>query len=190
MTTGRPLRLVNGNGEMAQSHDPFAGDNAGGYSKDKFYTRSTDAKGNSETKYMKVSPVILGAVGELVASRKIAAYRTEADFFRDAAVHRLMDINEKIKDGRLLDTVNRTVMLSRVADRQTELTELSMLIDQHRESMQMCYEQKDKPLLRELLEDAEADIEQLRPTYQARLRNLIVEFREKYKSLEDHSDDE
>lgn len=190
--TGQPaLRLVdmqgqgqgrnkgNGGGE---GFDPFGGED-NGYKRTNFYTRATDGKGNSDTKYVKMSPTILGAIGELIATRQIPGYKTEADLIRDAVVHRLHDLNEMIESKALEGVLNRVVMLARVQARQTEMAELQLLIDQHRDAMETAYQQKDTELLGELLDDAEHDMEQLRSAYQNKLRPVISEYREKIKHL-------
>lgn len=168
------LRVVKDSGE--KSFDPFAGETKG-YNREAFYTAARDGAGNSETKYLKISGSVLGQVGALVSGRLIPAYKTEADFIRDAIIHRLHDVGEMIEDGRILATINRAVKLDRIQQRQVELQEFAAIIATHEEAMQQCVVSEDAMLLADLIADAESDYEDLRPNYQARLSVVI----DKYK---------
>jgi hypothetical protein len=164
------------------SFDPFAGETKG-YHRENFYTGARDGAGNSETKYLKISGSILGQIGALVSGRKVPAYKTEADFIRDAIVHRLHDVGVMIEDGTILSTVNRSVKLDRIQQRQVELQEFAAIINQHEESMAQCVQSEDDMLLEELINDAESDYEDLRPNYQARLTVVIDKYKTELKRL-------
>lgn len=181
------LRVVGqdsgGNGSNGSTaFDPFAGETKG-YSRENFYTGARDGAGNSETKYLKVSGSILGQIGSLVSQRLIPAYKTEADFIRDAIVHRLHEIGEMVDDGVIIATVNRTVKLDRIQQRQVELQEFAAIIHSHEEVMAQCVQSSDDLLLEELILDAESDYEQLRPNYQARLSAVIDKYKDELKKL-------
>lgn len=181
MPTDRVLKVV-GDNDDRDLFDPFALDDRG-YSRDNFYTKSTDGKGNSETKYMKLPPSFIARIGELVASRKVPAYRTDADFIRDAILHRLHDVSQMVKNGELESFVNRQVMLSRVASRREEMSEFNALVTTHEEAMTECVQTGDRPLLGELLNDAEHDLLNVRPAYQRRLRILVKRFRDEWNKM-------
>lgn len=166
----------------SKAFDPFAGENKG-YSRDNFYTAARDGAGNSETKYLKISGSILGQVGALVSSRQIPAYKTEADFIRDAVVHRLNDVGEMINDGKIAATINRAVKLDRIQQRQIELQEFAAVITNHEEVMAQCVQSEDDLLLEDLISDAESDYEELRPNYQARLTVVIDKYKAELQRL-------
>lgn len=172
MTLPQRLKVVKEEGTF----DPFSGESKG-YSRDNFYTSARDGAGNSETKYLKISGSILGAIGTLVSSRQIPAYKTEADFIRDAIRHRLKDVGDMLNDGALLSVVNRSVKLDRIQQRQMELQEFAAVIANHEEVMSQCVQSEDVMLLEDLIDDAESDMEELRPNYQARLQVIIEKFR-------------
>lgn len=177
---GQQLRLVkdaNGDGGMS---DPFALSGEG-YSPDKFYTRSTDGKGASETKYFKAVPSIMGSVGELVASRQIPQYKTEADFIRDAIYHRLKYVAEGLKDGRLEATINRALMLSRIQDIHQELSDMNTIVTQYEEVMSNCVQTQDWVTLEGSLDAAESDLATLKPAYAERLQRVIERYRAEAK---------
>lgn len=174
------LRLV---GE--QSFDPFAGETKG-YSRENFYTAARDGGGNSETKYLKISGAVLGQIGSLVSGRQIPAYKTEADFIRDAIVHRLRDVAEMVNDGAILSTVNRAVKLDRIQQRQVELQEFAAVIANHEEVMAQCLQSEDDLLLEDLIHDAESDYEDLRPNYQARLTVVIDKYKAELAKLREN----
>jgi len=157
--------------------DPFKGESKG-YSREHFYCSARDGAGNNETKYLKIAGSVLGQIGMIVSSKDIPVYKTEADFIRDAIVHRLHDIAEMLEDGRLMSSINRTVILNRIEQRQVELQEFNTIVHQHEEAMAQCVQSGDHEFLEELLSDAESDYEGLRDNYQARLMPIIT----KYKS--------
>ena len=166
--------------------DPFAGESKG-YSRENFYTGAKDGAGNSETKYLKIGGSVLGQIGALVSSKQVPAYKTEADFIRDAILHRLHDVGTMVKDGSILNAVNRTVKLDRIQQRQVELQEFAAIIHQHEESMAQCVQSDDDMLLEELINDAESDYEDLRPNYQARLTIVIDKYKAELKRLRNRS---
>lgn len=69
-----------------------------GYSPEKFYTRSTDARGHTETMWLRLPPSLARVIAEVVQSRKIPQYRTAQDLVRDAIVHRLHYLKEKLPE--------------------------------------------------------------------------------------------
>lgn len=80
--------------------DEFATDpqSSSSYSKDTYYIASTDSKGHGTKSYFSVPPQVKGEIAALLAARAFPAYRTEADFWRDAGVHRLHELSESMKD--------------------------------------------------------------------------------------------
>lgn len=162
--------------------DPFKGESKG-YRKDNFYTGAKDGAGNSETKYLKIGGSVLGQIGALVSGKQIPAYKTEADFIRDAIIHRLHEVGVMIEDGKILATVNRVVKLDRIQQRQVELQEFAAVVNNHEEVMAQCVQSEDVMLLEDLIADAESDIEELRPNYQARLMVTIDKYRNELEKM-------
>lgn len=164
--------------------DPFATEKKG-YSPDKFYTKSTDGKGVSETKYIKVPPSLIGEIGELVAARVIPDYKTDGDFIRDAIVHRLHEIAEMRQDGRLAAVVNRQVMLNENMRVMQDMEECQMIVTTHRDSFEKAVQVGDALMLAVALDNAEGNLDVLRPAYQAELRGSITEYKRQLRMLED-----
>jgi hypothetical protein len=79
--------------------DDFATDSSSTYSRDSYYIGATDSRGHGTKSYVNVPPQVKGEISALLASRSFPAYRTEADLYRDAIVHRLHDLSEMMKDG-------------------------------------------------------------------------------------------
>jgi hypothetical protein len=95
--------------------DTWALDN-NDYSPDKFYTKSTDGRGNSELLNVKVSPFVFGIIAELVESPDFPDYKTKADVVRDALVHRLYHVRKMAKDPRVMASLqHRANMMMREA---------------------------------------------------------------------------
>jgi len=70
------------------------------YSKDSFYIAASDSRGHGTKSFVNVPPQVKGEIAALLAMRAFPAYRTEADFWRDAGVHRLHDLTEMFKDSQ------------------------------------------------------------------------------------------
>lgn len=166
--------------------DPFATDKKG-YSLDKFYTKSTDGKGISETKYVKLPPSLIGEIGELIAQRKIPDYRTDADFIRDAIVHRLRYVAEMVADGKLQGVVNRQVMLNENMRVMQDMEECQMIVTTHRDSFEKAVQVKDAIMLEVALDAAEGNLDVLREAYQVELRGLIKDYRRELNRMKDRT---
>lgn len=70
------------------------------YSVDRFYTRGSDGKGNSEAVRARFAPEVIARLHRVVQQGRIPEYRTVADIIRDAVVHRLQYLdNEYMEDG-------------------------------------------------------------------------------------------
>lgn len=178
MTTPEPrLKLVD-----ETDIDPFAFEDKG-YSRAKHYVRSTDGHGNSDTKYVKVAPSMLGVVGKIVSGGAFPAYRTDGDFIRDAIYHHAVFINERIKDGDIDSTLNRNRALSQLEDKINEVKEFRDIIAKTEESMQTCVESGDSDLLSELIAMAEFTMEELRDNYKEKVRAVVDSYRVRLKGM-------
>jgi hypothetical protein len=92
-------------------HDTWALETAE-YSSDRFYTRATDGRGNSELLNFKTSPFVMGILSELVENPEFPDYRTKADVLRDALAHRLRYLQQMEKDPtRMAKLREKTAML-------------------------------------------------------------------------------
>lgn len=130
------------------------------YDPDKFYTRSTDGRGNSETLYFKVTPFMLGIMAELVENPEFPDYKTKADVLRDALAHLLHRRLAMIKDPERMARLRAKVeMLMREmeterlkADMQQEVRFTDALI----EAMELAVQIGNPLKLAQAIETAEA----------------------------------
>lgn len=102
------------------------------YSRDRFYTQSTDKHGHKSTIRAEVPPGLMAEVGEIVASKVIPEYKTTRDFVRDAVFHRAHDIAEMIKSGELrreLSTAMAIENLSAYRRREEDEITLAQMFD-------------------------------------------------------------
>jgi|DewCreStandDraft_5_1066085.scaffolds.fasta_scaffold01803_14 hypothetical protein len=81
-------------------HDDWETETAS-YSPDKFYTKSTDGKGHSETIYLKIHPTLARLMAEIIQSREIPEYRTAQDLIRDAVVHRIHYLRSRLAEKKV-----------------------------------------------------------------------------------------
>jgi hypothetical protein len=66
------------------------------YDPNKFYTEGSDKSGRGDPTSVRFPPQTASAIAALVQSGKIDAYRTTSEFVRDAVIHRLQYIGEKL----------------------------------------------------------------------------------------------
>lgn len=102
----------------------------GAYSPDKFYTASRNKKGFTSTVRQSVPPEVLAHIGELVASRTVPEYRTSADFFRDAIVHRLHYVTGLMEAGTPLSA--ESLRLQRMLIVEAKLDRLNALVEENK----------------------------------------------------------
>jgi hypothetical protein len=183
MATRPKITVIDGEGgtggKDSKEFDPWEFQNRG-YDIDGFFTRSTGANGApGEVKYMKFSPSILSAVANIVYSRQFPSYRNDQDFIRDAVVHRVRYINQKLADGETEDIINTHVKLSRIEARQLQMAEMSRILSLHEEAMRTAIDTGDMEFLQELIDDAESDLGDLRSVYRRKLEALIEKYRER-----------
>ena len=105
---------------MADQQDDWALELNSSYSLANFYTSATDAKGGSVHENFRLQAWISESIAQLVASRQIPQYKTKADFFRDAMVHRLSYL-EKERGIRSANTTLRRLLANDVLLREEEM---------------------------------------------------------------------
>lgn len=95
------------------------------YSPDKFYTKSTDGRGNSEMLTIRATPFTFGLIAEMVESPDFPDYKTKADVIRDALAHLLHYRREMAGDPvRMASLKRKTAML--MAEAQAERLKAEM----------------------------------------------------------------
>lgn len=73
-------------------------------------------------------PHIVAAVNEVVAS-PFTPYRTQHDFIRDAAVHRLEELRKRIEDNDFAERLDLEVVVQGITKRRNERDSLRSVID-------------------------------------------------------------
>jgi hypothetical protein len=98
-----------------------------GYSKDKIYTRASNQYGTGTTvQHTTINKSVMAAVHKIVQLEG-TPYRSPADFFRDAVVHRLWHWQEKSDE----DLIDPTALRLAEAEAETALVEqLNSLVSQ------------------------------------------------------------
>jgi len=85
---------------------------------------ASDGTGHGRAVRFDAPPSIVGEVAELLSSGLFPVYRSGADFWRDAAVHRLHDLAELVEDRRVADALYAFVAraeIHRINDQQDRL---------------------------------------------------------------------
>jgi hypothetical protein len=158
------------------------------YSADKFYTKSTDGRGNSELLNVKVSPFVYGILAELVESPDFPDYRTKADVIRDMLVHRLHYVRDMARDeGRMAGLKQRTHMLmqeARVERLKNEMVQEQRFTDALIEAMGLGIESGNVTAAARAIEEAEGAIESLPFNLADRLRKEIADMTKQYRYMQ------
>lgn len=163
------------------SLDPFTMQDDGDYSPDTVYNRSTDGHGHNVNIQTRVAPDIAGELNALVASQVIPEYRTSADVVRDALVHRLYYIAQKIKDGDLERRVTIEMRLARLDAWRAEMANMERLENEQTEALQKALDLLDLDMMERLLQVAAENVEVMREPYAGNLREKVKKFRQQYR---------
>lgn len=145
---------------------------AGAYDPDKYYTEASDKNGRGDPVNTRIPPQIAGSIAALVQSGKIPEYRTQSDFIRDAVVHRLHTIGEKIKSGEIIRTVHMIAMLNEEiqAEKEKEAYQaLIALIEARHSEYATKSPTKASVYLKQRLAEIDAIPEDFQADYDARL---------------------
>ena len=116
-----------------------------GYSRERFYTHSTDKHGHKTTVRASVPPELLRQISKIVASGVIPEYGTAGDFVRDAVFHRLHEIGEKLNDGDILRDVTLQARLDDLiayTNCETVELELADMLDNRLRESRMAFDRE------------------------------------------------
>lgn len=175
-----------GDGLTPGPADQWALDN-NDYSADKFYTKSTDGRGNSELLNVKVSPFVYGILAELVEANDFPDYRTKADVIRDALVHRLHHLRGMVKDEkRMAGLRHRTEMLAREAHverMKNEMVQEQRYTDALIEAMELGVNSGNVVTTADAIEAAEKAMGELPFQLADKLRRAIKENTKLYERM-------
>ena len=75
------------------------------YDKEKFYVKSTDSSGHRMWQKLSLPPAYLAQVQILIHSNLIPVYKSPQDFFRDAGIHRLIELEGLLKDREFTESL-------------------------------------------------------------------------------------
>lgn len=167
------LRLVD---SPKPTLDPFTMKKGKGYDPDEVYIRSTDGHGNSDNLQCRVPIEVSGEVAAIVATQLIPDYRTPADFVRDAIVHRLHYVAEKVNSPELRRFVTVEFMHSRVLAERAQIANLIRTVD---EMSQLCKDARDAgdvEALGRAIEACENMAEAVRDPYAGQIREIRKEY--------------
>lgn len=147
--------------------DPMTSWNASGaYNPDKYYTEASDKSGRGDPINARIPPQIGSSIAALVQSGVVSEYRTLSDFVRDAVVHRLHTIGEKIQSGEIQRRVNMVAMLNEEIQTQREKEDYFALISMI-ETRHMEYSAKSMSQANQYLKGRLAEIDAIPGDYQA-----------------------
>jgi hypothetical protein len=180
----------NKGGRPSGEFDPWSTEKSHEYSLDSFYTRSTNKHDHSAEGKFRMPPHIQAAISQIVDSKQFPQLRSLQDFYRDAAIHRLHYLNQKIGDGKLAKQLSLEMRACRVDEMRREVEDLKNIVDNHTMSLELALQMRDRDAISEALAILEDDLPAVRQPYRSMLKQLAVKFRDELKRLPEVEDDD
>lgn len=157
------------------------------YSRDKFYTKTTDGRGNSELVQVKVTPYVNGMLQMLVESPDFPDYRTRADIVRDALAHlfheRQMMQGDPIRMAALKEATDMMISQAEaermVVTMENQKSYVMTLVN----GLKMARHTDNLTMLEEAIERAEAGLHHLPFALEAELSHHISESKVDFRRL-------
>lgn len=168
-------------GRVSGAFDPWDTEKGHEYSEDHFYTRSTNKHDHSIDARFRFPPHLAAMVSGIVDSKRFPSLRSNADFYRDAAVHRLHHLNEMIQDGKYSKALSIEMRLARVEARRKEMEELTAALTTHEQTLELARQSEDYEAMSDTLADIEDDIPAFREPYKKNLKLLAAKYRRMLK---------
>jgi Arc/MetJ-type ribon-helix-helix transcriptional regulator len=143
------------------------------YSRDTFYTGSTDGNGGSVSMTISVPPAMVSQLAALVQSGRFPSLRTKEAAIRDALHHRLHDYGEMLDDPEF---ERRTALWRRIDEagrRKSELDAIEAHVGDVRELLERARGKGDRVMEAEIVQDAEAAAADLHEPWRGLLLDVV-----------------
>ena len=147
------------------------------YSEAEFITRSTDHHGHFRHMRVNVPPEVAARVEAIVATKTIPAYRTGQDLIRDAIMHRLHWLEERIEDPELARVLANERRRSSYSQAKQEIEELTQLVADAETVLALQAKAKDWWALSASLEEIAEHANEIRQPYAGRMAQLAKSYR-------------
>lgn len=165
--------------------DPWVPEHHAEYKPERLYTRSTNKHDHSVKNDVRMPPGIHAMVSEVVD--KVPGYRSMADFYRDAVVHRMRWWLER--------DMELTPILKYRLDMELWLADLDQLqqimelgenlTSTNRELLERAATSRNVWVLGKTIQGVEDRAEELGQPYEGQLRELAKEYRKRMKEMGD-----
>ena len=151
-------------------------DNA--YSLDAFYTRSKDFQGHSTVYHVRMPDYVAGEIAAIIESKKIPEYRTAADLIRDAIIHRLHYLGERVESlsEGMAKTISRVTIENQTTQYQNELKAYSELCVQVRDACREALAASDYDQLYSYIQQQRDLAEAIREPFRSRVLEVLDEY--------------
>lgn len=179
-----PFERGKGGRPSVPEFDPWSTEDTQKYSEDHFYTRSTNKHDHSAEGRFRLPPQVYGRIQELIDSKHFPRYRSTSDFFRDAAIHRLVYLNGLVGNGDTTKALTLEMRLCRVEQTGIEMESIEGLIDRHQEQLEKAAKVRDQRRLSRLIGFLEDDLETLEEPYRTTLAKVGEVYRSQLKRME------
>jgi len=157
--------------------DSWVFEDEDGYARTKHYVAATNRFNHSMETRVRVPPDFGAQVKRLVDRGMIEAYKSPADFYRDAAYHHLHYLNEQFQDANLENMLTLWGRLNRQEFVAQYMANMESLVSNYRDQLQKASSTTNWYVLRVTLAHAAEDMKELREPYHSEVKALVDSYR-------------
>lgn len=175
-----------GGSVASRDEDPIAKALADGYDPDRFYMASADSKGHQHQ--IKTINVPQGMAAILAEVREyFPEYRNAQDMVRDALMHRLMYLKQKIDDGEVTEMMVNESLRSKMEYNRVMMQQTKATYEESVGACAQALESKDYGRLDKILQTINDHIHELdeRDPYLKAYVDLFIKYGKEMKTARD-----
>lgn len=148
------------------------------HSRYRFYTSSSNKDEKSHSVRFNLPAFVVNEVRHLIETRQIPQYRTTADFFRDAAMHRLHDVKDMVRSETLPATLDLFRVLEEQNRRLDEMKLLQEIVTNNQHMIEMAVLMGDRATINEIVEGSDQMFRKVREPWRSRAIEQVKKYAE------------
>lgn len=141
-----------------------------------YYRQASDTHGHSVVENFRLNPNHVGQVNKAVGD-ELTPYKTRADFYRDAIVHRLQWLSQNVAGAELAPELNAEMAAMRALQKRDTAAAYRRVVSVFGEGMEEAQRNREWELLADHVEEARVLAPSLPAPYDEELDELVMRFR-------------